>query len=82
MNSCREFSSNYYSPNHTKESNINYILINGHYINGFIAGDGCLGLDMGKHFAYMCLSISQHKNNKLNLIYYLQICNLYKQYIM
>jgi hypothetical protein len=68
MNSCREFpSSNYYSPDHTKESNINYIPINGHYINGFIAGDGCLTLDMGKHFGYMHLSISQHKNNRLLL---------------
>lgn len=68
MNSYREFSSStYYSPDHTKEGNINYIPINGHYINGFIAGDGCLGLDMDKHFGYMHLSISQHKNNRLLL---------------
>lgn len=66
MNIQRDFSQfNSYSPNHTKENNINYIPINGHYVNGFIAGDGCLTLDMGKHFGYMHLSISQHKNNRL-----------------
>jgi hypothetical protein len=66
MNTQRDFSQfNSYTPNHTKESNINYIPLNGHYVNGFIAGDGCLTLDMGKHFGSMHLSISQHKNNKL-----------------
>lgn len=66
MNSSREFSySSYYSPDHTKGNNINYIPINGHYINGFIAGDGCLFLNTGKHFGSMHLSISQHKNNRL-----------------
>lgn len=66
MNTQRDFSQfNSYSPNHTKESNINYVPINGHYINGFIAGDGCLTLDKGKHFGSMHLSISQHKNNRL-----------------
>lgn len=66
MNSGRKFSSsNYYSPDHTKENNTNYIPINGHYINGFIAGDGCLFLNTAKHFGSMHLSISQHKNNLL-----------------
>lgn len=66
MNTKRDFSQfNSYTPNHTKKSNINYIPINGHYINGFIAGDGCLYLAMGKHFGSMGLSISQHKNNRL-----------------
>jgi hypothetical protein len=66
MNNYREFSSsNYYSPDHAKENNINYIPLSGHYVNGFIAGDGCLTLDMDKHFGSMHLSISQHKNNLL-----------------
>lgn len=66
MNTSRKFSTDvYYSPNHTKENNIDYIPIDGHYINGFIAGDGCLILSLGKYFSYMYLSISQHKNNRL-----------------
>ena len=66
MNSQRDFSKfNYYTPNHTKQSNTNYIPINGHYVNGFIAGDGCLFLSTGNnHFATMHLSISQHINNR------------------
>jgi hypothetical protein len=66
MNSQRDFSQfNYYTPNHTKQSNTNYIPINGHYINGFIAGDGCLTLSTGNnHFGTMHLSISQHINNR------------------
>ncbi len=54
----------YYSPNHTKENSINYIPIDGHYINGFIAGDGCLILRLGMSFVIMRLSITQHKNNR------------------
>jgi hypothetical protein len=66
MNTGRIFSENiYYSPNHTKENNIDYIPIDAHYINGFITGDGCLVLHMGKNFGSMYLSISQHKNNRL-----------------
>jgi len=66
MNSQRDFSKfNYYTPNHTKQSNTNYIPINGHYVNGFIAGDGCLFLSTGNNdFATMHLSISQHINNR------------------
>ena len=69
MNTGREFPVDvYYSPNHTKESNIDYIPINGHYINGFIAGDGCLSLNLkGRRFSYMYLNISQHINNRLLL---------------
>lgn len=66
MNTGRKFSADvYYSPNHTKENNIDYIPIDGHYINGFIAGDGSLILSMGKNFGSMYLSIGQHKNNRL-----------------
>ena len=66
MNTGRKFSIDvYYSPNHTIENNIDYIPIDGHYINGFIAGDGCFILSMGKTFGTMYLSISQHKNNRL-----------------
>jgi hypothetical protein len=76
MNSHREFSQlNYYAPNHTKESSIDYIPIDGHYINGFIAEDGCLALHTGKHFGTMYLFISQHINNKLLLT---SIANYFK----
>lgn len=70
MNNQREFSKlEYYAPNHTKESNIGYIPINGHYVNGFIAGDGCLALNLSKkNFCIMSLRISQHDNNKLLMI--------------
>lgn len=64
MNTGREFPINvYYSPNHTKENNIEYIPISGHYISGFMVGDGCLVLHSIK--LTMHLSISQHKNNRL-----------------
>jgi group I intron endonuclease len=69
MNNNRLFAlDTYYSPNHTQKESINYIPINGHYVNGFIVGDGCLSLHMGKHFGSMHLQISQHKNNKLLMI--------------
>jgi hypothetical protein len=66
MNTQRDFSPfNHYTPNHTKQSNTNYITLNGHYINGFIAGDGCLTLSRGNnYFGTMHLSISQHINNR------------------
>jgi hypothetical protein len=64
MNTGREFPINVcYSPNHTKEDSIDYIPMNGNYISGFIAGDGCLVLHSSK--LTMHLAISQHKNNKL-----------------
>lgn len=65
-----------YAPSHTIIGNSDYIPINGHYINGFIAGDGCLALntkDIG--FGRMSLQISQHKNNKI-LIF--SIANYFK----
>jgi hypothetical protein len=70
MNTKRDFSQfNSYSPSHTKKGNIDYISLNGHYISGFIAGDGCLSLSLNthpcKHFGTMHLSISQHINNRL-----------------
>lgn len=65
MNKGREFSANdYYSPNHTKENCINYMPIDGHYINGFIEGDGSLILQLGKVFGIMRLCITQHINNR------------------
>lgn len=75
MNIYREFSVEY-SPIHAIESNYNYMPINGHYINGFIAGDGCLALKTNDiNFARMSLQISQHKNNRLLL---LSIANYFK----
>jgi hypothetical protein len=68
MNTGREFPVYVYSPSHTKESKIDYIPLNGHYVNGFIAGDGCLSLNLkGRRFGYMYLSIGQHINNRLLL---------------
>lgn len=65
-----------YSPNHAIISNSSYIPLDGHYINGFIAGDGCLSLNTKDvNFARMSLQISQHKNNKLLL---LSIANYFK----
>lgn len=66
MNTGRKFYiEDLYSPDHPKDNNIHYIPLDGHYINGFIAGDGCLFLHMGNIFGFMHLSISQHKNNIL-----------------
>lgn len=66
MNIGRDISQfNCYTPNHTKQSNTNHILINGHYINGFIAGNGCLFLSTSNnHFGTIHLNISQHINNR------------------
>jgi hypothetical protein len=70
MNSYRKFiSNNYYIPDHVIKGNSNYIPLNGHYVNGFIAGDGCLSLTLiDKNFCKMSLQISQHINNKLLLL--------------
>lgn len=41
-----------------------YLSLNGDYINGFIAGDGCINLVIsGKSFGSARLSIFQHTNN-------------------
>ena len=75
MNSKRRHNK-LYSPSHAIKSNINYIPLNGHFVNGFIAGDGCLSLcTTDTNFARMSLQISQHKNNKLLL---LSIANYFK----
>jgi hypothetical protein len=70
MNTYRKFlESDCYSPNYDLEKNINFKPLNGHYVNGFIAGDGCLALSLrNKSFGKMSLQISQHINNKLLLI--------------
>lgn len=64
MNTYREYF-DIYSPSHTDEKSINYIPISGHYINGFIAGDGCFTLHTKNNvgFAKMAIRISQHINN-------------------
>lgn len=68
MNSYRE-SIVEYSPDHTIEDSAEYIPIDGNYINGFIAGDGCLAFNTKDvNFARMSLQISQHKCNKLLLL--------------
>ena len=67
MNSIR-IHEEFYAPIHAIEGNLKYIPISGDYINGFIAGDGCLSLNINKvNFGRMSLQISQHKNNKLLL---------------
>lgn len=49
-------------------NNDNFIPLNGHYVNGFIARNGCLALNLkNNNFCNMCLQISQHINNKLLL---------------
>jgi len=67
MNSYRQFSLNMpYQPIHTISNNEDFIPLNGHYVNGFIAGDGCLSLSLlDKSFCKMSLQISQHTNNKI-----------------
>jgi hypothetical protein len=69
MNSYRKFiKDDYYSPSHVISENPNYIPLNGHYVNGFIAGDGCLSLTLiDKNFCKMSIQISQHINNKILL---------------
>jgi hypothetical protein len=67
MNSYRKFTKEY-CPIHTIENNSLYMPINGNYINGFIAGDGCLALNTKDNaFGRMSLQISQHKDNKILL---------------
>jgi LAGLIDADG endonuclease len=47
------------------EGNKAYIPINGHYVNGFLAGDGSLGLSLtSTKFCVMNLSFSQHVLNR------------------
>jgi hypothetical protein len=63
MNRYRKDYSNF-PPSHTIKDSPNYIPINGHFINGFIAGDGSLYLRTTANFGSMGIQISQHVNNK------------------
>ena len=75
MNSLREHKK-LYCPDHAIVTNSNYIPINGNYINGFVAGDGCLSLNIkDRGFGRMSLQISQHKYNELLI---LSIANYFK----
>ena len=62
MNSLREDFSNM-PPVHTIKENLEFIPLDGNYINGFIAGDGCLFLKTKSNFGVMGIQISQHANN-------------------
>lgn len=50
-------------PIHTIKGNSVFIPLDGHYINGFIAGDGCLYMRTKSNFGSMGIQISQHVNN-------------------
>jgi len=61
MNSQREFFQlNSHVPNHTKESNVDYILINGNCVNGFIARDG--GLLLNERLKFICWFLSLYES--------------------
>lgn len=66
MNSLRKDYSKF-PPLHTIKSNSAYLPLSGNYINGFIAGDGCLYLRTKSNFGSMGIQISQHVNNRLLL---------------
>lgn len=53
-----------FPPIHTIKDNPQFIPINGHFINGFIAGDGCLFLKTKSNFGSMGIQISQHHLNR------------------
>ena len=50
-------------PIHIIKGNSEFIPLDGNYINGFIAGDGCLYLRTKSNFGSMGIQISQHVNN-------------------
>jgi len=62
-NNMNKYRKEFYIPNHTIKDDSNYMPINGHYINGFIAGDGSLFLKTKLNFGSMGIQISQHRNN-------------------
>ena len=62
MNSLRKDFSKM-PPVHTIKDNLDYIPMNGNYLNGFIAGDGCLFLKTKSNFGTMGVQISQHTIN-------------------
>lgn len=63
MNSYRKDYINF-PPSHTIKDSHDYVTICGHFINGFIAGDGALYLKTKSNFGSMGIQISQHINNK------------------
>lgn len=62
MNSLRKDYSKM-PPIHIIKGNSEFIPLDGNYINGFIAGDGCLYLRTKSNFGSMGIQISQHVNN-------------------
>lgn len=62
MNSLRKDFSKM-PPVHTMKDSLEFIPINGNYINGFIAGDGCLFLKTKSNFGSMGIQIYQHTIN-------------------
>jgi hypothetical protein len=62
MNSLRKDYSKM-PPIHVIKGNSEFIPLDGNYINGFIAGDGCLYLRTKSNFGSMGIQISQHINN-------------------
>ena len=48
---------------HIIKGNSEFIPLDGNYINGFIAGDGCLYLRTKSNFGSMGIQIYQHVNN-------------------
>lgn len=62
MNKFRKDYSNF-PPLHTIKSNPEFIPVCGHYISGFIAGDGALYLRTKSNFGSMGIQISQHITN-------------------
>jgi hypothetical protein len=62
MNSLRKDYSKM-PPVHTIKDNLEFIPLDGNYINGFIAGDGCLFLKTKSNFGTMGIQISQHVVN-------------------
>jgi len=67
MNTKRYNNLNTLSIAEWREKDFSYLILNGHYINGFIAGDGSIGLttnlDNMKKFGTILISVSQHINN-------------------
>ena len=72
INKSRIYPKNY-QPNHTIPSHPSYIPLNGNYISGFVASDGCITihpnclLEFSDRFATPSFAITQHINNKLLL---------------
>nr|YP_010121880.1 LAGLIDADG endonuclease [Monilinia fructicola]QRF72256.1 LAGLIDADG endonuclease [Monilinia fructicola] len=74
MNSLRKDHSKM-PPVHVIKGNLEHIPLDGNYINGFIAGDGCLYLRTKSNFGSMGIQISQHVNNSClirEILYYFQ----------